>query len=327
VTTLLSLIGRRLLASVPTLFVISLLTFALMRWAPGDPVRIYLSSDLSSADPADVERVRQQLGLDDPLIEQYFRWLGQALQGNFGYSIVSKRPVLDVIIEKIPASLALMGPALLLSISVGIGLGTLAAIKQNSILDYLTTVLVFMGNSVPSFLIAMLSIWVFAVHLGWLPTGQMRSATAINPSFIESARHFVLPIMVTSFVSLTAWVRYQRSSMIEVLDADYIRVARAKGLSESRVLFFHAWRNSLVPIVTLIGLSMASLVGGSYVIETVFAWPGLGQFGFDAVLARDYPVIMGITMVSSLFIVGGNLLADIAYAFLNPQMRESSSSK
>ena len=325
-TSLFPLIGRRLLASIPTLFVISILTFGIMRLAPGDPVRIYLSGDISNANPADVERVREKLGLNDPIPEQYARWLGQAVQGNFGYSIVSKRPVLEVIREKIPASMALMGLSLIVAIAVGLTLGTLAALKQNSFIDYVTTLLVFLGNAVPSFFIAMMSIWIFSVQLGWLPTGQMRSIATSDPAWLDSARHFVLPVFVTSFVSLISWVRYQRSSMLEVLHADYIRAARAKGLSERQVLFVHAWRNSLVPIVTLIGLSVSSLVGGSYVIEVVFAWPGLGQFGFDAVLARDYPVIMGITMISSLFIVGGNLIADIAYTLLNPQLRDSGGS-
>lgn len=322
VALLFPLIGRRLLASIPTLLIVSIFTFGIMRLAPGDPVRMYLSSDLSNANPDDVARVREQLGLNDPLHEQYVRWLGQAVQGNFGYSIVSKRPVLEMIWEKVPASLSLMVPALILAITVGIGVGTLAALKQNSWIDYVATVMVFAGNALPSFFIGMMAIWIFAVQLGWLPTGQMRSVSTSDPVWLDYARHLILPVLVTSFVSLVAWVRYQRSSMLEVLHADFIRVARAKGLPERQVLFRHAWRNSLVPIVTLIGLSITNLVGGSYVIETVFAWPGLGQFGFDAVLARDYPVIMGITMISSVVIVAGNLIADIAYTLLNPQMRE-----
>lgn len=315
-------IGVRLLLLIPTLFAVSLLTFGIMQLAPGDPVRIYLSDGMgNNASPEDIERMREKLGLNDPLPIQYVRWLGQAIRGNFGYSIVSHRPVTEIIVEKLPASLSLMGISLLISVLLGIGIGSIAAIKQYSIFDVLTTTFAFLGNALPSFWIAMILIWFFSVKLGWLPTGQMRSVSSSDPVWLDYAKHFVLPVAVTSFVNLIAWTRYQRTSLLEVLHQDFIRTARAKGLSERRVLLFHAWKNSLIPIVTLIGISIATLVGGSYVIESIFAWPGLGRFGFDSVLARDYPSIMGITMFSALFIIFGNLLADIAYLLLDPRIR------
>ncbi len=306
---------------IPTLIAVSLLAFTIMQLAPGDPVRIYLSDGMgNTASPEDIERMREKLGLNDSLPVQYVRWVGQAVQGNFGYSIVSHRPVSEVIIEKMPASLSLMGISLMVSMLVGLTIGAIAAIKQYSWFDYLTTTFAFLGNALPSFWIAMILIWFFSVELGWLPTGQMRSVSTTDPAWLDSLKHYILPVFITSFVSLISWVRYQRASLLEVLHQDYIRTARAKGLQERRVILGHAWRNSLIPIVTLIGISVANLVGGSYVIEVIFAWPGLGQFGFDSILARDYPVIMGITMISALFIIAGNLLADIAYIVLNPRM-------
>jgi peptide/nickel transport system permease protein len=166
----------------------------------------------------------------------------------------------------------------------------------------------------------MILIWVFAVQLGWLPTGQMSSFMSKDPAWLDTVKHFILPVFVTAFVSLIYWVRYQRASLLEVLHQDYIRTARSKGLTEQRVILRHAWRNSLIPIVTLLGFSVANLVAGSYVIEVVFSWPGMAQFGFDAILKRDYPVIMGVTLFSSLFIIVGNLLADIAYIIVNPRV-------
>jgi peptide/nickel transport system permease protein len=187
------------------------------------------------------------------------------------------------------------------------------------------TIFAFIGNSIPSFWIAMMLIWFFAVELGWLPTGQMQSYQPTASPLLDYARHFVLPVATTSFINLVGWVRYQRASMLEVLQQDYIRTARAKGLKERSILLGHAWRNSLIPILTLIGFSVSNLVGGSYIIETIFSWPGMGQLGFDAILKRDFPVIMGVTLLSAAFIILGNLLADVTYILVNPKMRTSGS--
>lgn len=314
------LIIHRLLLLIPTLFIVTVLTFVIMLAAPGDPVQMYMQTELSKGNAADMDRIRHNLGLDDPIPVQYVRWLSHALKGDLGYSYISHRPVTDVIGEKIPASLSLMGISLVLSVTIGLTLGSLAAVKQYGLFDYLTTTFAVIGNALPSFWIAMILIWLFAVRLGWLPTGQMRSFQTDDPAWLDRLKHFILPVFVTSFVSLITWVRYQRASLLEVLHRDYIRTARAKGLAEKRVLLRHAWRNSLIPLVTLIGFSVANLVGGSYVIEYVFSWPGLGQFGFDSLLKRDYPVLMGVTLLSALFIIFGNLLADILYILINPQI-------
>jgi peptide/nickel transport system permease protein len=311
---------RRLLLVIPTLLVVSIISFAIMRAAPGDPVQMYVAGGLSKGSAEDIERIRENLGLNDPLPVQYLRWLEQAVRGNFGYSIVSHRPVIDLIWERLPASLSLMGISLVLSMTVGIAIGAIAAVKHYSPFDYATTTLAVLGNALPSFWIGMILIWVFAVQLGWLPSGQMQSFLPREPVWLDTTKHFVMPVFVTAFVSLIYWVRYQRASLLEVLHQDYIRTARAKGVAERRVILRHAWRNSLIPIVTLVGFSVANLVAGSYVIEVVFSWPGMAQFGFDAILNRDYPVIMGVTLISSLFIIFGNLLADIAYIVVNPQV-------
>ncbi len=311
---------RRLLLVIPTLLVVSMLSFAIMRAAPGDPVQMYVAGGLSKGSPEDIERIRENLGLNDPLPVQYLRWLEQAVQGNLGYSISSHRPVVELIRERLPASLSLMGISLVLSMTIGIVIGALAAVKQYSLFDYATTTFAVLGNSLPSFWIGMILIWIFAVQLGWLPSGQMQSFMPRDPAWLDTVKHFVLPVFVTAFVSLIYWVRYQRASLLEVLHQDYIRTARAKGLGERRVILRHAWRNSLIPIVTLVGFSVANLVAGSYVIEVVFSWPGMAQFGFEAILKRDYPVIMGVTIFSSLFIIFGNLLADLAYIVVNPQV-------
>jgi peptide/nickel transport system permease protein len=311
---------RRLLLVIPTLLVVSMLSFAIMRAAPGDPVQMYVAGGLSKGSPEDIERIRENLGLNDPLPVQYVRWLEQAVQGNFGYSISSHRPVTELIRERLPASLSLMGISLLVSMTIGIAVGALAAVKQYSLFDYATTTFAVLGNSLPSFWIGMILIWVFAVQLGWLPTGQMQSFMPRDPVWLDTVKHYILPVFVTAFVSLIYWVRYQRASLLEVLHQDYIRTARAKGLGERRIVLRHAWRNSLIPIVTLVGFSIANLVAGSYVIEVIFSWPGMAQFGFEAILKRDYPVIMGVTIFSSLFIIFGNLLADLAYIVVNPQV-------
>ena len=237
---------RRLLLVIPTLLVVSMLSFAIMHAAPGDPVQMYVAGGMGQGSSEDIERIRENLGLNEPLPVQYVRWLGQAVQGNLGYSITSTRPVSDLILERQPASLSLMGISLVLSMTVGILVGTVSAVKQYSLFDYATTAFAVLGQALPSFWIGMILIWVFAVQLGWLPSGQMQSFMPREPAWLDMAKHFVLPVFVTAFVSLIYWVRYQRASLLEVLHQDYIRTARAKGLHERRVILRHAWRNSRV---------------------------------------------------------------------------------
>jgi peptide/nickel transport system permease protein len=317
------LILSRILMAIPTLLVVSILSFGIMKVAPGDPVRMYVGSGMSRGNQADIQRIRHNLGLDQPIPVQYLAWLRATLQGNLGYSLTSQRPVVQEIAERLPASLSLMGISFLISVSVGIVVGLISARKQYSVFDYAVTVVAFIGNSVPSFWVAMMLIWVFAVSLHWLPTSQMHSYNVTGSQVGDTVRHFILPVITTAFVGLVTWVRYQRASMVEALRMDYVRTARAKGLKESAVAMRHAWRNSLIPIITMIGFSIANLVGGSYIIETIFSWPGMGQLGYEALLQRDYPVMMGVALLSAVFIVGGNLVADITYILANPQIRSA----
>lgn len=314
---------RRLIQLIPTLIGISFLSFALMRLAPGDPVSLY-------ADPSNPERLtaeameelREQLGFNDPIPVQYWRWLKNTLQGNWGYSVMSKRPVLENIKERLPNTIKLGTLALVLALVVALPVGTLAAVKQYSTFDYVATFLAFVGLSIPSFWFAMILMQLFALRLGWLPAVGMRS---VDPSleggaFLDSLKHYVMPTVVMSLALMASWTRYQRSSILEVMHQDYIRTAQAKGLKDGVVIVRHALKNALIPMITLLGLSIPVIVSGSYIIETIFAWPGIGRLGVTAIFARDYALVMGVTMVSALVVVLSNLAADIAYAWADPRI-------
>ena len=314
------IIIRRVMISIPVLLFTTMLAFLLMRMAPGDPVAMYLSSEQQSAAPETIERLREQLGLNDPIPVQYIRWLGRALQGDLGYSYQTRLPVLDRILQTLPASISLMGASLLLSMTLGIAIGVVSAWKQHSVLDHVITVLAFVGYAIPSFFLALLLLYTFSFELKLLPSTGMRSlrASSVDPT-VDLLLHYVLPVATLALHGLVVWVRYQRNNMVEELGKDYLTTARAKGLPESRVMR-HAWRNSLIPISTLFGLSIAELVGGSFIIESIFGWPGMGRLGIDSISARDYPVSMGILLVSSIMILLGNLVADLMYAWLDPRV-------
>ncbi|MBN1315320.1 MAG: ABC transporter permease [Anaerolineales bacterium] len=315
---------KRLLQAIPTLIGISFLSFALMRLAPGDPVSLY-------ADPSNPERLtaealeelREQLGFNDPIPVQYGRWLQNTLQGNWGYSVMSKQPVLDNIMDRLPNTIKLGSLALLLALLVAIPIGTMAAIKQYSRFDYLATFMAFIGLSIPSFWFALILMQFFSLKLGWLPAVGMRSvdASAEGGVFLDTLKHFAMPTIVMSMASMASWTRYQRSSILEVMRQEYIRTARAKGLREFIVISRHALKNALIPMITLLGLSIPTIVSGSYIIETIFAWPGIGRLGVTAIFSRDYALVMGVTMTSAIIVVLSNLVADIAYSWVNPSIR------
>jgi peptide/nickel transport system permease protein len=310
----------RILFAIPVLLLATMLAFVLMRLAPGDPVSMYLNSDQEMADPETVERIRTRLGLDEPIPIQYVKWLGRAVQGDLGFSYVNRLPVTQRIFDTLPASISLMGASLFLAMVIGISVGVLSAWKQYSVFDHVVTVVAFTGYAIPSFFLALLLLYVFSFKLKWLPSSGMRSlrSTEYSP-FIDTLRHYVLPVMAFTIRHLVVWVRYQRNSLIEELSKDYLRTARSKGLRERTVLL-HGWRNSLIPISTLVGLSIASLVGGSFIIESIFGWPGMGRLGIDSINARDYPVSMGILLISSMMILVGNLISDLLYAVLDPRV-------
>ncbi len=315
---------RRLLQMIPLLIGISILAFLIIRLAPGDPTMVYIDPNKPPPSSEDLERLREQLGLNDPVPVQYVHWLENVLKGDLGFSLSGRRPVLDEIGERLPNTLLLGLAALMLTAVVSIPIGVLSAVARYSFLDYLVTLLSFLGLSIPGFVIALFLIQVFAVQLGWLPTTGMRDVREAYEGWratLDVLEHLILPTIALSLASIARWARYQRSSLLDVLSQDYIRTARAKGLSERIVMASHALRNALLPMITLMGLSIPSLVSGAFIIEYVFGWPGMGRLAVNAALRRDYPVIMGVTMISAIFIVLGNFLADIAYHWADPRIR------
>ncbi|HEY63196.1 MAG TPA: ABC transporter permease [Caldilineae bacterium] len=316
---------RRLVQMIPLLFAISVLSFLIMHLAPGDPTAMYIDPTKGAgSNPEALQRLRRQLGLDQPLYIQYWKWLTNTLRGNWGYSFINRQPVLDNIMARLPNTILLSGVAMTMALLAAIPIGILSAFKQYSVFDYTVTALAFFGISVPPFWLALVLMQVFANHLGWLPAVGMRSVREQFsgwPAVVDVIKHLILPATVLAMPSLASWMRYMRSSLLEVIGAEYIRTARAKGLRERTVILRHALRNALIPLITLLGLSLPVLVGGAFIIETVFGWPGMGRLGVNAILARDYPLIMGVTMMSSVLVILGNLLADIVYAWVDPRIR------
>lgn len=313
---------RRMVGSIPLLMLVSIIAFVLMRLAPGDPVAMYLSSDMGDADAETIARIREYLGLNQPLHAQYWQWLRRIASGDLGYSLMTRRPVAVMIFEVLPNTLLLAGVSLVLAVSTGIVLGVATALRRRTLFDYVITAGVFVGYSVPAFSLGLLLLYLFSFELKLLPSAGMRSVRdPVASSVVDVLRHSILPVLATTVEQLAVWVRYQRTAFIDVLSQDYLRTARAKGLRESVVILRHAWRNSLIPIVTRLGLSFSTLVGGSFIIESVFAWPGMGSLGMEAIRFRDYPVSMGIVLISSIMIILGNLVADISYVALDPRVR------
>ncbi len=315
---------RRLLQMIPLLIGISLFSFLIIKAAPGDPLAVYIDPNRPPPTAEQLNHLREQLGLDQPVLVQYVRWLGNALQGDLGFSFTARRAVSLEIGDRLGATVLLGISSLVLALVLSIPVALFSALKRYSLGDYIITTLSFIGISMPAFFLALVLMQVFSVQLHWLPTTGLRNARQNYQGWqlaLDIGQHLILPTLALATASLARWVRYQRSSILDVLSQDYIRTARAKGVSEGRVLRVHALRNALLPLVTLIGLSIPQIVSGSFVIEFVFGWPGLGFLAVNAALKRDFPIIMGVTMLSALFIVFGNFLADIAYYWVDPRIR------
>lgn len=308
----------KLLQSALIMFIVSILCFVLVKAAPGDPVMTYVQPNMSEAY---IETLRENLGLTKPLYVQYFIWLGNILRGNFGYSLVNMRPVLSQILERLPATVCLMGTSLLLAVILSIPLGLFSGKYKNGILDKITSVLSYVGISIPNFWFGILLIYLFSVYLGWLPSIGMHSEG--DNSFLDLVRHLILPCSVMTFVNMAQFTRYIRSSTITELSSDYVMVQTAYGMSETGILFKHVLKNAMLPMITVLGMSLQSLVSGAMICEQVFSWPGTGQLAVTAVTTFDYPLIMGITMLTALLIVVGNLLADILYTIVDPRIRHA----
>ncbi|MBW2561718.1 MAG: ABC transporter permease [Deltaproteobacteria bacterium] len=321
--TLRTYVIRRSILIILTFFFISVIIFAVIHLAPGDPTRAFVGHRRVSPDI--LEAMRIKWGLDRPLHEQYFIWLGRLLQGDFGRSFVDNRPVIEVIGERVTLTLELMLVAETISVTIAIVLGVIAAVKHYSIMDALSSLGALIGYSTPNFWIALMMIMVFAVWLGWLPAGGMRTLAITFPSplhaLLDHLKHLVLPVSVL-VLGWTAYLyRMARSSMLEVLSQDYITTASAKGLKERVVIFKHALRNALLPVITYEGYSMGFLFGGAAVIEYIFAWIGLGQLMVERATIRDYPTLMGLSMIIAIMVLLANLCADIAYAIADPRIR------
>ena len=310
--------ARRLLQMIPLLFGISLVLFAVIQAAPGGPEGALLESG-RFIDPAVIEAYRERLGLDQPLHIQYLRWLSAAVSGDLGLSFSTTRPVAEMIVERLPATLELMGAAFVFAAIVAIALGIVSAVRQYSWFDHLGTGLSFVGIAMPVFWFALILQLVFGVFLGWLPIAGRGTVGA--SSLGDHLLHLILPTMVLSFNYIAGWSRYLRSSLLTVLRADYVRTARAKGLPESQVIGVHALRNALIPLLSIMALNLSSLFSGAVITETVFAWPGIGRMFVQAMFARDYPLLMGILMLGSLMVIVFNLVADLLYGILDPRIR------
>jgi peptide/nickel transport system permease protein len=309
------LIAKRLIQTIPLLFFVSVVCFALIKMAPGDPVMSFVTPNMHKED---IERVRANLGLDKPAHVQYWLWLKELLKGNLGYSLVNHQPVAKLILERLPATAGLMGSAILLAVILAIPLGLIAGAFHNKWVDRIITFMSYIGISVPVFWLAILLIYLFAVKLDWLPSMGMRTI-GVN-SAADVIRHGILPVSVLAFSFLSSYVRYVRSSTIGQLREDYVQIQYAYGSIRRVVLFRHVLKHVLLPIITLLGMSLADLVTGAIVTETVFSWPGIGSLGVTAIRGMDFPIIMGITLFSALLLIIGNLLADVLYGYADPRI-------
>ncbi len=312
---------RRLIISIPVLIGITIATYTIVNLAPGDPVSALLNPEqVAALGPGWVEQQKEALGLNKPLPVRYGLWIKEIARGNLGFSLVDRQPVAHKLAERIWPTLRLMLLALTIALLVAIPAGVISALKQYSLLDYIVTAFGFLAISIPSFFLALAAIYVFAVKLGWLPAAGMYTVGQ-PPTVGDAVRHLVLPATVLGLAQAAPLIRYTRSGMLEVIRQDYVTVARAKGLGERLVIFRHALRNALIPLVTVVALQLPALLGGTVIIEAVFAWPGMGTLAITAIRGRDYPVIMAINLISALMVLTSNLLADLVYAVIDPRIR------
>lgn len=310
---------RRILIAIPILLAISFFIFSLLQLSPGDPVDAYLPPD-QPIPPETREAMRRQLGLDKPFLVQYGYWAKETAQGNLGFRSKTFEPVTDAIATRIGPTLLLMGAAMVIGVVLGVSFGILAAVKQYSILDGLLTILAFLGLSLPVYLTGLLGLYLFSLRVDWFPSGGF--STAGQPfSWTDRAHHLVLPAVIIAVNYIAAMMRYTRSAMLEVLGEDYVRTARAKGLRSMIVVGSHAFRNALIPIVTIIGSYVPNLLGGAIFIESIFGWPGMGRLFLDGVESRDFPLIMGLTFVLAIVILLTNIVVDVIYALVDPRIR------
>lgn len=312
---------------IPLLIGITIITFIIIHLAPGDPADV--QTDLSmKASTKSRENLRKLYGLDKPLHEQYLNWTARLIKLDFGRSFTDGRPVFEKIMERVPITVGINVLSIIIIFCIAIPIGVISAVRQNSAFDKASTVFVFIGFSTPSFWLALLLMILFGVHLGWLPISGLQSVDTSGMSALEKTldigRHLMLPLFVSAFAGLATLSRYSRTSMLEVVRQDYVRTARAKGLSEARVIMHHAFANALMPIITIVGLMVPGLIGGSVIFESIFAIPGMGKLFYDSTLSRDYPTVMGILFIGAVLTLLANLITDLMYALADPRIRVGS---
>ena len=307
-------IGKRILLAIPTLLIVAVISFAMIRMIPGGPAANYLGI---TATPETVAEINARLGLDRPVAEQFLDFLKGICTGDFGVSFVYNRPVMSLILEKLPVTLQLTGCAVLLSILMGIPLGLAAAMKRGSWMDQGITALAVCGVAIPEFWLSLMLVQFISLPVAWFPTGGY---AAMGEGFVPWLRHMLLPAITLGFIFSAVMCRMTRSSMIDVLNQDYIKTARAKGQKERIVILLHAFRNAMIPVVTVVGISICSLIGGAVVVEQIYSIPGIGRLFINAIMDRDYTLFQGLVFYLGAFVVVVNLLVDIICALLNPKI-------
>ncbi|RFU69426.1 ABC transporter permease [Peribacillus saganii] len=303
-------VGKRLLELVLFLFLLSFISFVFMKAAPGDPVRYILNIDDVSITDEQIEELREELGFNDPIYIQYLNWLMRFFQFDLGDSYMTKQPVLKELASKIPDTMALTFSSMAVMIMIAAPIGTLAALYKNKWIDHLSRIFALIGASIPSFWLGLLLMQLFSVKMGILPA--MGKGTVL---------HLLMPSLTLGIAMAAVYVRLLRSSLLESLGQDFIRAAKSRGLSQRRIFLFHAFRHSLTPVITIFGVSLGSLLGGTVIIEVLFAYPGVGKLVVEAIVRRDYPIIQGYILFMGLFVVMINLLVDLSYRYLNPEIR------
>lgn len=319
-----SYIIRRVLLMLPVLFGITVITFAIIHLTPGGFTKANMQMD-TRVSPDSLNRLKSLYGLDKPLHVQYADWLSRLARLDFGESFIDNRKVMDKVKERLPATLLLNVSSLAIIFFISVFLGVTTALKRNTVYDGAITFLTFAGYSMPSYWLALLLMLLFGVTLEWLPVSGMTSVGFGGMSFPEKiadvVSHMILPVFVSAFGGLAYLTRYVKSSMVETLSQQYIKAAYAKGLPEGRIIFRNALANSMLPVITLLGLSLPGLIGGSFIFETIFSWPGMGRLAYEAAISFDYPVIMGVAVIAAVLTLLGNLIADVTYALVDPRIR------
>lgn len=308
---------KRIVQTIPVVILASIFSFLIIHLAPGDPMNMYVKPEMTEQE---IDELRQELGLDGSVVQQYLGWVKNVLQGNMGNSLINHQPVARQIAEKLPATIGLMGISLILSLIISIPLGLLSGLKKNKLTDHIISLFSYIGISIPAFWFALMMIVVFSLKLRLLPSNGMRTVGV--DTLWDLIKHVIMPSLVLSLGNTAVFTRYIRSNTITQLEEDYVLTAKAKGARRYRILICHVLKNCLLPVITITGMNLASLVTGSFIIESIFGWPGMGTLGMSAINSRDYPMIMGFTMLSCIILILGNFIADLLYGIADPRVKQ-----